>query len=101
MSAGGQEHLAARLVRLGFDGRADVVGEALLVNVIPHVVQAVGKPVVDFVPLHSQRHLEAVTGDPVDVVLRVEEVADAQRAFHLQPGEAAQLRVGIAQPAVA
>ena len=70
-------------------------------NVIPHVVQAVGEPVVDFVPLHSQRHLEAVTGDPVDVVLRVEEVADAQRAFHLQPGEAAQLRVGIAQPAVA
>ena len=101
VAAGGQEHLAARLVRLGFDGGADVVRQLLGFDVVRDVVQAFGQPVVDLAPLRHGGDLEAVAGDPVDVVLRPEELADAQRALHLAGGQFADLGVGVAETAVA
>ena len=101
MAAGRQEHLAARFVRFGFDGAADVIGELLLLNVVVHVVQPIREAVVNAGPVHRQRHLETVAGHPVDVVFRLEEVPDPEGALHLELRQAADFGIRIAEAAVA
>ena len=101
VSAGRQEHLAARFVRLRFDRRADIVGHVPFADVVGHMVQPFGQPLVDLLPLRDDRNLEAVARDPVDIVFRAEELPDAERALDLLRGEAADGRVRVAEPAVA
>ena len=48
----------------------------------------------------SRIALEPVARHPVDVVLRAEERADAERALHLLRRERADLRVGVAEPSL-
>ena len=99
VAGGGQEHLRAGLVGLGLDGGSLVVLQPRLLDVVRDVVQPGGEPVVDLGEVAGGVALEAVAGDPVDVVLRAEERADAERALHLLRGERADLRVGIGEAA--
>ena len=100
VSARREEHRPARLVRLRLHGAADVVLEALLLNVVRHVVEPFGEPVVATLEVASGIALEPVARHPVDVVLRAEERADAERALHLLRRERADLRVGVAETAL-
>ena len=101
VAAGGEEHLAAGLVRLRFDRGALVVRQALRFDVVGHMVEAVGQPGVDFAPLRDGGDFETVAGDPVGVVVGAEVRADAEGAFDLLRGELAEFGIRIAEAAVA